>query len=150
MSKKSWLVYMGIALGLGLLGWYALWSVTPYPVSVYERIRLGMTESEVETIIGVPPGHHTVRRQLREGGSLSGPFGHFVQERGVPSNCLFDASDRPGCPAPLTLKTWIWDDDWIWVAFDQQGKVAGCYLIEVNERLPPLTWWEHLRTLFGR
>jgi hypothetical protein len=46
---------LGVAAALALsLGVWFLWPVSP-AVRAYERLRLGMAESEVEAAIGVPP-----------------------------------------------------------------------------------------------
>jgi len=103
----------------------------PAPVLAFGRIRLGMTLEEVEVVIGQPPGNYDTKHRI--GTPSMGPLGRCVRETGIPDSSLDDAAGRPGpgYSGPLKVKSWLWNDYWIWVAFDDHGKTVGYYLIEV-------------------
>jgi hypothetical protein len=125
----------------GWLGWRAI--AKPQPVRAYERLRLGMTKNQVDAAIGMPPGWYT---EPKLGGIMSGPHVHYVRASGIPSVSLPTVDDRD---TPLTLEQWTWDDYWIRVAFDEDGKAVGCYLLESSG--PGYDWslLDRLRAFVG-
>jgi hypothetical protein len=124
---KLWTCLVLLLLVLIASGVY-LATIDPSPVPAYDRIRLGMTLNEVEAAIGMPAGNYSGTPNLSP---RMGPFGKFVKESGLPSTCLPDAVGRPmgGYLEPLTVKRWTWNNYWIWVAFNEDGKTVGYYLL---------------------
>ena len=95
----------------------------------YERIRLGMSSSEVEAVIGVPPGDYDTKHA--ELAPSMCPHGIYVRKHGLASECLPEGGDYT---KKLTVKHWTWNDYWIRVAFDESDAVVGCYLLEADDR----------------
>jgi hypothetical protein len=104
----------------------------------YHRIRLGMSEGEVEALIGLPPGSHQSFRPI--GGMVSpGQWGDMVAEYGLPAEAVRQC--RPnGVPSaaengrPMRLVQWWGDRHAIRVAIDESGRVVGRYLIAVDHQ----------------
>ena len=93
----------------------------------YRQIQLGMTDAEVEEIIGLPPGTHRTRRPV--GGVMSaGNWGHTIAEAGLPKDELHEQV-RPG--GPVRYKQWWGTYHAIGIAIDANGIVIGKYLIEI-------------------
>jgi hypothetical protein len=83
--KKRWAVCLGIMVCGGTCWALGAGALPPDTIRAYERIRLGMTPSEVEAVIGLSPGYH-------DGGIPMPPFmspcGKCVRETGLPSTAL--------------------------------------------------------------
>jgi hypothetical protein len=121
-------------------GWVVWRAATkPEAVKAYERLRLGMTKGEVEKAIGMPPGYY--RSYPRVGIQ----DGNYVRQIGP----MPDAAGRPISSLPYyegTVERWTWDDFWIWVAFGEDGKAVGFYLLEPHQ---PPTLLERVRKWLG-
>ena len=89
------------------------------------RIRLGMTLSEVENAVGTPPGYYRSTPLFTTMQPVD-----VIRVLGLPLETL---AETP----PPNVERWIWDDYCIWVAFDNDGKAVGCYLLKVTEWPPP-------------
>jgi hypothetical protein len=157
MRKRRLFVVLGIGLlvtcfGVALAIKLSKLSANGHPIlRAFGRIRLGMTQSEVETAIGMPPGDYDTKNFFKS--LTSGPFGEYVSQSGLPDSSLPDANNRPspGYSGKLTVHRWIWEDYWIWVAFDERDMVVGYYLLEAMDanypRHPPgildrvKAWW---------
>lgn len=100
---KRRLLYATVALAAVLVGAYALLWLTAPPERIdratFERLRVGMTEGEVEELIGAPPGDYTRDPPEPE-----------------PPRVL---NDEPR----LTLSRWAGPDGRIVVFFDHQGRI---------------------------
>lgn len=93
----------------------------------YRQIQLGMTDAEVEEIIGLPPGTHRTRQPI--GGMTSaGNWGLTIAEAGLPEHEMFEQV-RPG--GALRYKQWWGTYHAIGIAIDANGIVIGKYLIEI-------------------
>ncbi len=91
----------GALLLVGLATWLGAWATTPTLAGNhgYDSIRLGMTQAEVEGVVGMPPGHY--RKGLMHGTE----WGDTVQEEGLSSETL---SDPERCHSlAITLQSWI-------------------------------------------
>jgi hypothetical protein len=143
--KRRWKLWIVLVLVLLVLGASAVLLATKVPVLAYSRIKLGMTLVEVEAAIGMPAGDYSSTPNLRP---RMGPFGNHINESGIPSTCLPDAAGnaKEGYVKPLTVKRWTWDDYWIWVAFNEDGKTVGYYLLEV---ICGPSWFEGLLKRLG-
>jgi hypothetical protein len=144
--KRSWKLWFGQALLLICLGASCLFLMIRPAAAVraFDRINMGMTLREVEEAIGMPPGRYCSYEPLPL--SMS-PVGNYLRETGLPAASLSDA----GTIDKLTVKRWIWDDHWIWAAFDENGKVVGYYLLEAigGRRWPKRTFFERVRDFVG-
>lgn len=100
MTKRRlvWVVAcLALAVGLGI------WFVTrPHPVNEtnFNRIRVGMTQAEVEAILGCPPGDYATRPWMADA------FEEDYQE-------------------PDRLETWASDWGYIRVRFDKSDRVSA-------------------------
>jgi hypothetical protein len=112
MTRRPLLVFGLLAglLALGVGGW-VFWSrdTTCIEEDSFVRLRVGMTETEVVRIIGVPAGDYRTDPTGHPAGPL-GPTGAFGDGKGI---------DR---------KHWYSDTYWIQVVFDERGKVAGGFI----------------------
>src|SRR5262249_25485944 len=99
MTRRRLLIGFGLALLLLLLGYLAAWFAVPGEMRTFNRIEPGMTLSEVESVIGLPPGDY---RSLEQG----------LKIWTLDDNLAAD------------VRRWRWDNHSIWVAFNWEGKVA--------------------------
>lgn len=129
--RPGWMLIALLLVFVGACRALWAWLTTPIAVRAYEQIRLGMTPSEVATAIGLPPDHYDSIGPMPL--SMS-PSGKTIRETGLPRNYLPDAAGRPATeyPEKLGVERWIWDDYWIWVAYDKRHQVIGYYLLEVT------------------
>jgi hypothetical protein len=127
-SRRFWAVALVVALGAALLAWFALiWpSGRALNVAGFDQLREGMTQAEVEALLGGPPGdygrHRSGESLMTEEGYISPP-GSFEQ---------------------------LWYDDGhrFEVYFDAGGKVVGFHKRAQFERRP-VDWWKEIRRALG-
>jgi hypothetical protein len=121
-----------VACFAGWLVWRAV--AKPEPVRAYEQLALGMTRTEVNQAIEVPPGRYTAK-------SWNPPYGLYVREAGIPAANLHEYARTRD--TDVKVEKWTWHDYWIFVAFDGEGKSLGCYLL--SSGLPPPTLTQQIR-----
>ena len=121
------LVLMAVAATCLVVACFYLVNRHYSPVGTYGRIKVGMTLSEVEHVIGAPPGWYAKNPPMPP--SMS-PEVRNRKEIGLPRSSLRDA----GLHDKIILQNWVWDDYCITVALDLHGKVVGCYLAELYGR----------------
>ena len=126
MNRRRLLVVGALAL-LGLAGVLLAW-LTPRPGAGItqensERIREGMTEQEVEAVLGCPAGNYR------------GPES-VLQERGIPLWVSVDGD----CEDGPQLKLWVGPRFAVHVLVDCRGRVVQSSGHEVE----PLSLWEVL------
>ncbi len=93
----------------------------------YLQIQLGMTDAEVEEILGLPPGIHRKRRPV--GGITSaGNWGLIIAEDGLPKREL---NEMLGLRGAVRYQQWWGTYHAIGIAIDANGSVVGKYLIEI-------------------
>jgi hypothetical protein len=91
----------------------------PITARSFERLRLGMTEWDVQGVIGLPPGDY-YRGPRGIGGVMSrGPFGSPLKQVGVSEQ------------RRTVAKEWWGDYYAISVEFDRQGAAVACCLMKV-------------------
>ena len=113
-----------IVLAIVLVGAVGVWMLlVPEAERAYNRIRLGMTLSEVEEAIGLPPWEPTPSTL---------PTRVLVRETGIPW-----ATHDYGLPSALWLE---WRDYMIEVTFDESGKTVGFYLFRSPNFLDGVRW----------
>lgn len=152
MTRRRW-VFLGLAAVL-LLGLASclLWPV-PRAVRAYERLRLGMTQQEVEAAIGEPPSEKSRFPYMSRGSAVARivPFtGDVVRENGVPYRNLEEPSgeSESATPTVLPFTGWQWNDhEQLWVAYDRSEQVIGYYLVKPWPYPPTLL--ERVRTRVG-
>jgi hypothetical protein len=123
MSRKRLVLVGAVSLALVAVGGMLLLP-PPTPVRAYDRIKDGMTLPEVIAIIGMPPGDYDDSGHPRHK--------RLVRETGISAGCLPDASGSREVyyDGELTVERWLWSEYSILVAFDQNGKAVGIYLLE--------------------
>lgn len=139
MSRTRKVIILAIVVVFVLLaGLWVSGLFSPGPIRAYDRIQLGMTLEEASDVIGVPPGHYDGRRYPR--GTTEGPFRKIVRQSGLPEDRVQDG---------VKYEDWIWLEYAISVAFDQNGKVVGYYLFELND-YSNVSLFDRLLKLIGR
>jgi hypothetical protein len=128
-------VLCGLLLASLVLACFAGWLVwravaKPERVRAYEQLALGMTRTEVNQAIGVPPGRYTAK-------SWDQPSQLYLREAGIPAVNLYEYELTRD--TDVKVEKWKWDDYWIFVAFDGEGKSVGCYLLSSGPPGPTLT-----------
>lgn len=112
----------------------AMWLLRPEPTigpASYERIKLGMTEAEIEAVIGLPPGSYY--------GSADRKAESRTQ-KGVPT--------LPSSGYHRSAEWWGTQYGII-VAFDKSGAAVGCCLFDVRLTREPSGLLDHLRYWLG-
>jgi hypothetical protein len=147
--RTIWIPAAPLAALLLGVAWLWAWQFQPSPFPPYDRLRLGMTPAEVEAAIGMLSGYYN---GLGPRPPSMGPFAETVRESGVPSEQLNGRTycDSYGRNHKVTKDAWVWAKYWIWVAYDQDGKLISYSLLEVNGRPRNSTNpWDFLRQFFG-
>jgi hypothetical protein len=126
MRRRRLLLCVGVVACLGLAVGGFVWLTLPPPGVTrenYERIREGMSQADVEAVLGVPPGAYG--------------RGGIAEIASSNSILVFDPSWRTEC--------WAGDTISIQVSFDTDGRVAWkSYSVILREQE---TFWERLRRL---
>src|SRR5262249_50810315 len=126
MTRRRLVIGLGLVLLLCAGAW---WTFFVHSRSAYDRIQLGMTQSEVESVIGQPAGDYSDPR-FRASKVYIGK----VRKSGIRYQQTF------GDPR---WEFWTWDSHQIGVAFDKDGKAVGHFLIESS--LEPPGFFDRLR-----
>lgn len=154
--QKRRLLFLDLAV-LALVGGWGVWFFTvaviePIQPAAYERIRLGMTQPEVEAIIGLPPGYYskvpglevTVRESDRW--SAQTPF----PARGPIRAATWRLRGRATGMADRIIQTSWWGDTYaIQVHFDRTGRADARYLLDVTPEESTPTVFQRLRQSLG-
>src|SRR5262249_32495988 len=108
----------------GWVGWRAI--TVPAAVRAYDRITVGMTLDEAARAIGAPP------LPSPPASGLVG--GDYLRQAGLPVASVLDSigiTNTDSIEGGPRLEAWTWDEDyWIWMAFGDDGKAIGLYLVE--------------------
>ena len=126
MKRKRLLLIVGCLAPILLAGYGTLRLMAARPNLMPENIKAikhGMTEQEVETILGAPAGNYSSLRD-REAARLRLCY------------------DKPGD------KIWVDDQMWLGVRFDETGKVTT-YDYYRHRRNQDKTFLDHLRRWLG-
>jgi hypothetical protein len=129
---KLWGLWLGVAAAAIAVGIVGLVLLLPprgerSTWDAYEAIRDGMTETEVEALLGGPEGDRSIYRT---------------------SFCIaMTADEREAFHSKLVIKEWINDDALILVGFDQEGRVAQKFAT-ANRGGPP-SWLDRVRDWLG-
>jgi hypothetical protein len=110
VTRRPFFVLAVAALAIGMICWVLLVNTSSGPATRahYNRIRAGMTEADIEVILGAP-------------GDKLGPLGYddiIVEENP-------DAIVRS--PLPHTIRCWVSDSHKIDVIFDGEEKAIAKY-----------------------
>ena len=146
MKRRRRLIAVVIALAL-----LALWLVYPptdrrFGEPYYDGITEGMSEADVEAILGLPAGDYRPERWIHPGHfvSPSDTMGWIVKESGLSAREVSDLEQEdirkwadegmPNRPAKFTRKSWIGKNWGIGIELDENGRVIQHDLFEV---VPP-------------
>src|SRR5215208_1151131 len=117
-SRRAWLLGLLAVVWVAGAAW-GFWPRDPGPIcpDSFQRLELGMTQAEIEGVLGLLPGdYYTGPRQI---GRLPGPFINRIQQKG----------ERPSYD---DCAKWMGDYYFIGVAFDGDGKAVWYCLAEVG------------------
>jgi hypothetical protein len=143
MNRRRWW-FGGLALGLFVLGvLFAYQALNSGPIRYenFDNVREGMTEDEVEAVLGCRHGDYTtgtvhVKRPYPDGMMAYWPMPIHELER----------ADRD-VPPFGTWHMWYGDHGLIAVSFNAENKVIRKKQLH-GRRLPP-DWWHWLEWRFG-
>jgi hypothetical protein len=128
MMRKRLLLILGCVASVLLAGYLTLRLTAPQRHRItkenVEAIQKGMTEEEVDAILGVPAGVYS--SGIRTGYPL---FDSIMEDHGVPDGCFYtDGDGIIFIPIELVQKRggkeWAGDDACVYVRFDETGRVA--------------------------
>jgi hypothetical protein len=151
--------WLGVLAVVGLI-LYSLWPATvPFPPDKFARLKLGMTQAEVEAVLGCPPGDYrpaSWRRKVYSSvvtGSLRTEHGRPLQELEEEEKRALLAWVQAGMPeqlpARINRQRWQGRDFSINVIFDDSGGAVNCSLwYSYPPPLPDYIW--QFREWFGR
>jgi hypothetical protein len=155
-KRKRLGVMISVAIASAAMIYF--WSIDRrFGESCFDRIKEGMSESEVEGILGSPPGDYRPSRYIRPNHfvSISKPMGFQVKESGLRSRELASLENRdlqdwiergmPRRPPKVTRKEWLAKRWGIVVAFDEDGRVIHHELLEIVRPEPPGDFLGRLR-----
>jgi hypothetical protein len=136
---------IGLLIAMAPIAPVVCWTVwraisLPRPIRAYERIRLGMTPAEVERAIGMPPGEFAPLTA-----SMSRGYPQYIRESGLPS----ETADAEWVHAKVTVQRWRWEEYAIYVAFDEEQKAVGYYLLRWPDAGAPPSFFDRLREFVG-
>jgi hypothetical protein len=93
----------------------------------FDRIRPGMTEGQVQALLGRPPGFYYDRHPHLF--TMSGPFAFPLRASGRPFEVRPDGRHWVSSEGrPVTVQSWCGNTYSIEVAFDDREGVVGCSL----------------------
>jgi hypothetical protein len=131
--KAFWLVLVSVLSTVIILGIIFLQGFqSPFHLSVYEQVQLGMTLEEVTTILSVPPGRYNVSPReafvnMRHEGKIA--FGNQDYEEVEKESAVYDIISRKTGKPVAAFRTWANGEDGITV-LTQENKVIGkMYLV---------------------
>jgi hypothetical protein len=131
MKKNLFLVFLLLLLVVGGLGTYVFFSQQPGPIGpkTFDKLKLGMTEAKIESIIGLPPGNYYTGPRGIGGHASRGPWGVTLSwlglaEEKIPLDWLTENGHG-------TVRRWWGNKYAIEVAFGPQKTAVGIYLLEV-------------------
>jgi hypothetical protein len=109
-----------------------LWPTDRINPGAYHRVQLGMTESEVQDAIGIPP--------LDRDDCRIEDFGFWIPD---PRRTKGKYSRNNN-----SMRVWMGEEYWIAVTIDDAGTVIGAAWWESPDRKPP-TFLDRLRARLG-
>lgn len=123
---KRRLLFLDLALLVLVVGW-SLWfvsvvTVDPIGPASYQRIQFGMTQAEIEAIIGLPPGDYN---------------------NGPPRYETPKAGSNKEEPAGFQMAKWTGTRHSIVVVFDEEGMATSSWLEDLDPptKMELLKWW---------
>ncbi len=138
MSRRNRLaVLLGIPVALvaAAVALWLLWPRIAITPENGERIRLGMTRSEVEEILGGPPGDYAGPEAFAAAGRCGDP----MDARAVIRRWSGEPDER--------WQQWLSDDALVLVHLDAHGRVSATHVYSVSAYREPLL--DRLRRWLG-
>jgi hypothetical protein len=134
--RLAWVIGLGAvgALGAGLAYWALSPAAPPRQLQTqnFPSVRAGMTQAEVERLLGGPPGKYG-----RYANGICGP----------------PTAEGFLVPPGSVEKIWCDDANWFEIYFDAQGRVVARYKRAGYQQRPPewplAAWWRMLRRQLG-
>lgn len=127
MRRNFMAAFVAMVFALATVAWFGLRVPAEHRIdrSSFDLIELGMTEADVQAIIGVPYGQHfrgTVATDYRHLGGTGNTqmWAGYRMEGGILLQRLASGSGK----ILLTRKGWVGDRLGIWIDFDGGGKVS--------------------------
>lgn len=120
---------------LTMFAFGALWLLWPEPVigpASYQRIELGMTEAEIEAMIGLPPSHHYPDRIIL----APEPYGYVAAKGNYPGEGNMPSVEWRGSKYSI-------------VVFFENGQASYCGLFELGKSMKPPDLLVRIRNWLG-
>jgi hypothetical protein len=135
--RKCWLVVLGVAAAA--LAALAIWAMLLGPrfgPAYFHRLREGMTEQEVEAVLGCPAGDYRTTQPPRYHGTPH--IDGFVREQ-AGRDC--DPGEEMAVVRSGRRRCWTGDAYCLWVDLDENGRVVSRVLCErLPEDGPSRSW----------
>lgn len=133
-TRFRWpLLLPGVVAVLAGVAYWLLLPTDPIGPQAFERIQLGMTEAEVEAVVGLPPGQYYSDGYARPERSQFEPSVSLITETGVPYEEFRRDQNRLGRSDRIPLNSWSCDRYWIKVGFGENSTAIGIYLFKVRK-----------------
>jgi hypothetical protein len=126
--RRLWTVVLVALLGVAGLAWLTRTRPAPRTLNVegFHQLQRGMTQDEVEALLGGPPGD----------------YGQY------PSGGFDMTAEGFVCPSGSVEKLWYDDDHRFEIFFGDEGKLAGVFQ-RGSHRWPGNSRWQEFRRLLG-
>ena len=136
--KKRWILGLSLLASLFVGVAWLCWPQPRISPASFERIHEGMSQDQIEAIIGLPPGDYYTGPRGVGGSTSRGPFGFPCVEKG-----------RPWGKQTGRVISWWGNDYAIEVSFDKSEKADGWYLLHVQPAVRTSTFIDRARARLG-
>ena len=130
LRNRTWLIVVSaVTLVAVIVAIWLLAAIRPRKlhVATFQQIKLGMTQEQVESLLGGPPGDYGVNAGGKQRVSAEGYI----------------------APPGSIEKVWFNDNNHLEIYFDSLNRVVGLYKRAGYRRSPPPPLWDRLLRYFG-
>jgi hypothetical protein len=138
LMNKRWILGLSLLASLFVGVAWLCWPQPRISPASFERIHEGMSQDQIEAIIGLPPGDYYTGPRGIGGITSRGPFGFPCVEKG-----------RPWGKQTGRVIIWWGNDYAIQVSFDKSEKADGWYLLHVVPAVRGSTFIDRVRARLG-